>query len=138
MPEKYTLTLLSALATGRTGTNLSNYTYTVNWASVIPETYRNNKFLLEFSFHSDFTSANLAKTAVIYANGLNLYNANFQGQSNILGSLGVKTSRNVSISMWEAKLGDNPAIMCNYPNSSNLNIVILDVINYAYMNVPAM
>jgi hypothetical protein len=128
--ETYTLTLFSGLSQNRTGSDISNYTYYVNWASIIPEKYRNNKFLINFSFHTDFTSNTASKTSVIQANGLNLISANFQGMSNVLGCIYLNTSRTGAIGTLGASVSDNNTIMGNYPNSNNINIYIVGVTDF--------
>ena len=128
--ETYTLTLFSAHTLNRTGTDISNYTYYVNWGSVIPEKYRNNKFLISFTFHTDFTTNSGSKTSVIQANGLNLTSANFQGMSNVLGCVFINVSRTQPIGTLGAGVGDNNTVMGNYPNSNYLNIYIVDITNF--------
>ena len=129
--ETYTLTLFSGQTHNRTGTDISNYTYYVNWGSVIPEKYRNNKFLISFTFHTDFTSNSGSKTSVIQANGLNITSANFQGMPNVLGCVFINVSRTGSIGILSAGVGDNNTVMGSYPNSNNLNIYITDITNFA-------
>jgi hypothetical protein len=128
--ETYALTLFSGQTQNRTGTDISNYSYYVNWAAIIPEKYRNNKFLINFSFHTDVTSNSASKTSVIQANGLNLISANFQGMSNVLGCVYLNMSRTGAIGTLGASVSDNNTIMGNYPNSNNLNIYIVDITNF--------
>jgi hypothetical protein len=136
--ETYTLTLFSGQTTNRTGTDLSDYSYYVNWGSIIPEKYRSNKFLISFTFHSDFTAVAGSRPAVVFANGLNLINQNFQGEVNILGVIIPNVIKTQVINAWTASTTDNQPVMGNYPNSNTLNIQLMDVTNNAILAVPSM
>jgi hypothetical protein len=129
--ETSTLTLFSAKDSNRSGSDISDYTYYVNWGAIIPEKYKNNKFLINFSYYSDVTSNSASKTSFICANGLNLISANFQGFSNVLGCIPISTSRTTSVCVYGASMSDNPPVMGNYPNSNNLEIKIFDVTTFS-------
>ena len=128
--ETYVLTLYSAKSDNRTGTDISDYSYYVNWGAVIPEKYKNSKFLISFTFRSDITSNSSSNTSVVIANGLNLFTSNFQGITNALGCIYIASSRSSSVGIFGASSTDNLPVMGNYPNSNTLNILILDITNF--------
>jgi hypothetical protein len=128
--ETYILTLFSAKSDNRTGTDISDYSYFVNWGAVIPEKYKTSKFLISFTFHSDVTSNTSSNTSVVIANGLNLFSSNFQGITNALGCIYIVSSRSGSIGTFGCSSADNQPVMGNYPNSNTLNILILDITNF--------
>ncbi len=89
MDEFFTVILNSTNATNlsKNGTNyISNdCTFTVNWAGIIPEKYRNNSFMVTFSFISSVTNQQ-ALPLLINVDGLSLNNRD-QGQNRILGCI---------------------------------------------------
>jgi hypothetical protein len=134
MSEIYTLTIFSAEATNRIAADFSNYSYYVNWGSIIPEKYRHNKFLIKFSFYIDITSNQTSKSYLISANGLNIYNQNFQGLENMIGCVIIIMSRLGSAGVIGSNSTYNPTLMGSYSNSNTLNICIEEVSIFAGIN----
>jgi hypothetical protein len=126
MNEVYSLTISSFNTINRiSGTSPNSYTYNVNWNSIIPEHYRNNKFLITFSFCSGFSTQSIVPL-LIYLTGINLYNIDLAGNTNALGTIRPTLSATAN-QYFYSSVSDNVPITCYYPNSTQLNVSFLDI-----------
>ncbi len=127
--EQFTVVLNSANATNvvQNGTTypVNDCTYTINWASIIPEKYRNNLFMLRFTFHSVRSSV-AVQSLIINAPNLGLNNRD-QGNQLILGCCYPTTSISGTSQVLFAGVSDNIPITCGYPRNTQIRIFFTQI-----------
>jgi len=136
MKENYTLILNSQITTNRIGANKYNYSYNINWTSILPKPENiNQKFLVRFSFISIVQASLMTDVYSLNINfgGSNMYDQ-IPSKNTYLGFLyplanytsaaaGTYTTNSYSIS----KLTDNPGITIEYPNNSLITINLVNI-----------
>lgn len=131
MDNFFTVILNSTNATNvsKNGTNyISNdCTFTVNWAGIIPEKYRNNLFMVTFSFISSVTNQQ-ALPLLINVDGLSLNNRD-QGQNRILGCIKPIIFYSGTQQIMFAGITDNIPVTCGYPKTTQIRVYFSQILD---------
>jgi len=123
MKQYYTLFLNSTNSTNRTGT-APQFTYNINWDSILPRDLINKKFEVSFNFSSLVVAAAFTEIYTINVNfgTTNVYNQT-PSQSGFLGFLyPYMTSANAYFAM--ANVSDNSSVVVSYPSNRSITVTI--------------
>ena len=123
MKQFYTLVLNSTNSVNRTGT-APQFTYNINWDTIIPLNLRDKKFAVSFNFSSLVVAAAFTDiyTINVVFGATNVYNQT-PSQSAFLGFLyPYMTSVNAYFAM--ANVSDNSSVVISYPSNRSLTVAI--------------
>jgi len=127
MSQVFSLVLNSGVATNRSGPSVGLYSYNINWANVIPDKYRNRKFLVGWSFRSQMTVTALVSTCLINAEFGTSYVLDQSGnRSPLLGALTPRQYTSATVLYGYASDENTNQIMTDYPTLTNVAVTITD------------
>jgi hypothetical protein len=125
MSKTYTLLLNSANTVNRTGAGVTDYTYYINWAALLPRDVKN--FDVSYSFKSTLTSTLQSNVILLTANIGNqtTYDQTYS-QTPILCAIAPYSNPGSTVNFYyESKITDECGFMIGYPQNNYLNIRIL-------------
>ena len=136
LDECFTIVISSNNAINRiAGANTtSNYSYLIAWDSIIPEKFRQCKFLTTFAFISSPSAAAIPDTLNVFINfgKSNVYDQ-AGSQSGYIGSLTPTFFQGTS-HYNKCTVSDNPAIVLGSPSTNVITVSIFK--NSAYKTLP--
>jgi hypothetical protein len=130
--KSFNLFLNSSDDTNKTGVNVSDLTYNINWNSIIPAQFYREKLEVKFSFCSE-ASEKQTESYLLYADfgGVPINTKNQSNNpSNLLGIIpwyNTFTDAATIKTIWEVDKNFNPPVVIPYPQNNNFfNIKLKD------------
>ena len=129
MSKTYTLLLNSANSVNRIGTSTSDYSYYINWHSLLPKSV--NKFDVSFSLKSQMTTTQQTNIILLAINVGNqtCFDQN-SSQTQICCAITPKSNTatypDVVYYNYESTVTDESGFMCGFPENDYLNIRVLN------------